>query len=463
MKTTHMQRRSFVKFGLAAAAVPAIVPRHVLGGPAAPSNRITLGGVGVGGVGHGQVKGLAKAGFQVEALCDVDDLHAKKTYDKFPQARRYRDFREMLAKEGDKIDAVYCGTPDHTHAFVTLAALRAKKHVCCVKPLTRSIEECYLVAEEARKAGVATQVTASPCTSDAACRTREIVASGILGDIVETYAWTRRPVWPQGMPAYPSFTTPVPGTLDWDLWIGSAEKRPYADKWPDDNPIPKMCPEAWKGAAVYHPFNHRGWYDFGAGALGDMGCHWANTIYKALDLDHPSMISASCTRRSDVAFPLASVVTFDYPKRGNFPELRFTWCDGLIKPPAPKELAGAPLPKEGVMYVGTKAKMLISMEKQGEMRILDPKLDAQAKTIPATLPRRGQIWDEWMTACKGGERAGCDFAWARRITEFVLLGNLAVRTGKSVAFDPEAFRVRGNDAADALLRLKYHNGWSLKA
>jgi hypothetical protein len=283
----------------------------------------------------------------------------------------------------------------------------------------------------------------------------------ILGDIVETYAWTRRPVWPQGMPDYPSFTTPVPGTLDWDLWIGSAEKRPYADKWPDDNPIPKMCPEAWKGAAVYHPFNHRGWYDFGAGALGDMGCHWANTIYKALDLDHPSMISASCTRRSDVAFPLASVVTFDYPKRGNFPELRFTWCDGLIKPPAPKELAGAPLPKEGVMYVGTKAKMLIAMEGKDGMRILDPKLDAQAKTIPATLPRRGQIWDEWMTACKGGERAGCDFAWARRITEFVLLGNLAVRTGGPVAFDPKTMHVANNPDADALLRLKYYNGWSL--
>jgi hypothetical protein len=224
-----------------------------------------------------------------------------------------------------------------------------------------------------------------------------------------------------------------------------------------------MCPEAWKGAAVYHPFNHRGWYDFGAGALGDMGCHWANTIYKALDLDHPSMISASCTRRSDVAFPLASVVTFDYPKRGNFPELRFTWCDGLIKPPAPKELAGAPLPKEGVMYVGTKAKMLISMEKQSEMRILDPKLDAQAKTIPATLPRRGQIWNEWLTACKGGEKAGCDFSWAKRITEFVLLGNLAVRTGGPVAFDPKTMHVANNPDADALLRLTYHNGWSLQS
>ena len=194
-----------------------------------------------------------------------------------------------------------------------------------------------------------------------------------------------------------------------------------------------------------------------------MGCHWANTIYKALELEHPSMITASCTRCSDVAFPLASVVTFDYPRRGSFPELRFTWCDGLIKPPAPKELGGAPMPKEGVMYVGTKAKMLVAMEGRDGMRILDPALNEKAKTIPRTLPRRGDIWKEWHDACRGGERAGCDFEWAKLITEFVLLGNLAVRTGKSVAFDPEAFRVRGNDAADALLRLKYHNGWSLKA
>ncbi|MBQ8113809.1 MAG: Gfo/Idh/MocA family oxidoreductase [Kiritimatiellae bacterium] len=457
-----MQRRRFMKLGFAAAAVPTIVPRHVLGGPGhtAPSERITLGGVGIGGVGHGQIKGLAKTGFQVEALCDVDDLHAKKTYDKFPQARRYRDFREMLAMEGDKIDAVYCGTPDHTHAFVTLAALRAKKHVCCVKPLTRSIEECYKVVDEAKKAGVATQVTATPWTNDAACRVREIIASGILGDIVEAYAWTRRPVWPQGMPSYPSFTTPVPGTLDWDLWLGSAEKRPYADKWPADNPIPKMSPEAWSGAAVYHPFNHRGWYDFGAGALGDMGCHWANTIYKALELGHPSMISASCTRASDVAFPLEIVDTYDYPKRGGFPELRLVWYDGLLKPPVPKEMKGKGLPKEGVLYVGTKATMLVGGLVDG-IRILDPALNEKAKTVPRTLPRRGDISKEWLTACKGGEKAGCNFDWALLITEFVLLGNLAVRTGRAVAFDPKTLHVTNNPAADALLRLTYHNGWRL--
>lgn len=459
-----MERRKFVKLGLMAAAVPTIVPRHVLGGEGytAPSGRITLGGVGIGGVGHGQIQGLAKAGFQVEALCDVDDVHGKKTYDKFPQARRYRDFRDLLAKEDDKIDAVYCGTPDHTHAFVTLAALRAKKHVCCVKPLTRSMEECYLVVEEAKKAGVATQVTATPCTNDAACRVREIIASGILGDIVEAHAWTRRPVWPQGMPKAPSFTTPVPKTFDWKLWLGSAAERPYADKWPEDYPIPQMCPEAWSGRAVYHPFNHRGWYDFGAGALGDMGCHWANTIYKALDLGHPTMISASCTRRSEVAFPLASVVTYDYPKRGHFPEMRFFWYDGLIKPPTPKELNGAPMPKEGVMYVGTKAKMLIAMEGKGGCRILNDKLQKQAESLPRTLPRRGDIWKEWLVACKGGEKAGCNFDWAMYITEFVLLGNLAVRTGESVAFDPKTLHVTNNPAADALIRLPYYNGWKLR-
>lgn len=458
-----MQRRSFMKLGLAAMAAPTIVPRHVLGGEGytAPSGRITLGGVGIGGVGHGQIKALASVGFQVEALCDVDDVHGKKTYDAFPQARRYRDFRELLAQEGDKVDAVYCGTPDHTHAFVTLAALRAKKHVCCVKPLTRSMEECYLVCDEAKKVGVATQVTASPHTDDAACHVREVIASGILGDIVEVYAWTRRPVWPQGMPSYPNFKTEVPSTLDWKLWIGSAEMRDFADRWPNDNPIPKMAPETWGGAAVYHPFNHRGWYDFGAGALGDMGCHWANTIYKALDLGHPSMISASCTRRSAVAFPLASVVTFDYPKRGSMPEVRFTWCDGLIKPPSPKELNGAALPNEGVMYIGTKAKMLIPMEGDRGCHILTDKLNEQAKSIPRTLPRRGNVWQEWLDACKGGERAGCDFEWAKLITEFVLLGNLAVRTGGAVAFDPAAFRVANNAAANDLLRLKYYNGWKL--
>lgn len=457
-------RRSFIRHGAAAFALsaPVIVPRHVLGGKdyTPPSEKITLGGVGIGGIGHSQIKDLAKAGFQVVALCDVDDVHAKKTYDLFPQARRYRDYRKLIAEEGDKVDAVYCGTPDHTHAFVTLAALRAKKHVCCVKPLTRSMEECYLVVDEAKKAGVATQVTATPCTSENACRVCEIIASGILGDIVEAHAWTNRPVWPQGMPAYPDFTSPVPDTFDWNLWLGSAEKRPYAARWPKSSTLPKMVRSTWGRDVVYHPFNHRGWYDFGAGALGDMGCHQANTFYRALALGHPLMISATSTRVSDVAFPLASIVTYDYPKRGSFPELRLVWYDGLLKPPVPKQLNGKTLPTEGVLYVGTKATMLVAGLVNG-VRILDPELNEKAKTIPATLPRRGDIWQEWLVACKGGEKAGCNFDWAMLITEFVLLGNLAVRTGQSVAFDPATLHVKNNSDADALLRLTYHNGFTL--
>ena len=288
----------------------------------------------------------------------------------------------------------------------------------------------------------------------------EIIASGILGDIVEAHAWTNRPVWPQGMPAYPDFTSPVPDTFDGNLWLGSAEKRPYAARWPKSSTLPKMVRSTWGRDVVYHPFNHRGWYDFGAGALGDMGCHQANTFYRALALGHPLMISATSTRVSDVAFPLASIVTYDYPKRGSFPELRLVWYDGLLKPPVPKQLNGKTLPTEGVLYVGTKATMLVAGLVNG-VRILDPELNEKAKTIPATLPRRGDIWQEWLVACKGGEKAGCNFDWAMLITEFVLLGNLAVRTGQSVAFDPATLHVKNNSDADALLRLTYHNGFTL--
>ena len=196
MKTSeNPTRRAFLKTSAASAFAFTIVPRHVLGGPGQtpPSEKITLAGVGVGGVGHSQIKACDKAGFQVVALCDVDDLHAKKTYDAFPQARRYRDFRDLLASEGDKADAVYCGTPDHTHAVVTLAALRAKKHVCCVKPLTRTVEECRAVVAAARQAGTATQVTTRPNTNEEGCRTTELIAAGAIGPVREIHVWSFRP------------------------------------------------------------------------------------------------------------------------------------------------------------------------------------------------------------------------------------------------------------------------------
>lgn len=418
-----------------------------------PSEKITLAGVGIGGVGHSQIKSCDKAGFQVVALCDVDDVHAKKTYDVFPQARRYRDFRELLASEGDKIDAVYCGTPDHTHAIVTLAALRAKKHVCCVKPLTRTVEECRAVIAAAKTAGTAAQVTARPNTGEEGCRTCELIAAGAIGAVREVHVWSYRPVWPQGMPGRPAGEDPVPATLDWKLWIGPAPMRPFKAQWPEGNPLPDMPPKNWGGRAVYHPFNFRGWWDFGCGALGDMGCHYLNTPYRALKLGHPTRVSASTSKRFDESFPLASIVTYDFPAREGLPEVRVVWYDGGLRPPKPREMAGE-LPDEGVLYIGDEGKMIFE-------KIVDPARAAKFASVPKTLPRRDGTWGEWLTACKGGEKAGCHFEWAGPLTEFVLLGNIALRTGKEIAYDATNAHITNAPEADALLRQPYQNGWTL--
>ena len=451
-----LNRRSFLKASAASIFAFSLVPRHILGGEGytPPSDRITLAGVGIGGVGNGQIKECAANGFEVVALCDVDDLHAKKTYDAFPQARRYRDFRDLLSTEKDKVDAVYCGTPDHTHAIITLAALRAKKHVCTVKPLTRTVEEARAVMAAAKASGVATQVTAQPNTSDWGCRITERIQAGVLGEVTEVHVWSYRPVWPQGMPARPEGEDPIPGTLDWKLWIGPAPMRPFKDNWPNGSPIPDLPPKNWGGNKVYHPFNHRGWWDFGTGALGDMGCHYLNTPYRALKLGYPTAISATSSRQYEESFPLASIVTYDYPAREGFPPVRIVWYDGGLKPPRPKEMGDKELPDESILYKGTKGMML------GDL-ILNPELEAKAKTIPASLKRRGDTWAEWYEACKGGEPAGCHFGLGGVLAEFVLLGDIALRTGKHIVYDPQAVRITSDAAADALLRQPYHNGWTL--
>ncbi len=439
----------------ASVAAATIVPRHVLGGSEkpAPSDRVNLAGVGVGGVGFPQLQACEKAGFQIAALCDVDDVYAKKAFDRWPKARRYRDYREMLQAEGDKIDAVYCGTPDHTHAVITLAALRRNKHVCCVKPLTRTMHECNAVLSAAREARVATQVTASPNTSEAACRTCELIAAGAIGTVREVVVWSNRPLWPQGMDR-PAGEDPVPKTLDWDLWIGPAPMRPFKGVWPNDSlEVKQVAAQASKG--VYHPWNFRGWWDFGTGALGDMGCHHLNTPYRALKLGHAVRISASSSRVLKETAPLASIVTYDFPAREGMPPVRVVWYDGGLKPPYVTELEGRPMPAEGTMYVGDEGKMLGS-------EILGVKRAKKFEDIPRTLPRRGGTWVEWFEACRGGEPAGCHFDWAGLLTEFVLLGNIAMRIGKPLAWDGEAMRFPADQAANRYFDEPYRAGWSLE-
>jgi predicted dehydrogenase len=460
-----LSRRQLLGTAAAAAAV-SIVPRHVLGGPenTPPSEQPVLAAVGVGGVGFGQVQGCEKAGFRVAALCDVDDVYAAKAFDRWPDARRYRDFRDMLAAESDKIDAVYCGTPDHTHAIITLAALRAKKHVCCVKPITRTVEECRAVTAAAKKAGVATQVTASPNTSEAACRTCELIWAGAIGPVREVHIWSNRPLWPQGM-MRPAGEDPVPETFDWKMWLGPAAVRPFKDKWPQNSPVVEQVAAAAArnrrqgdpvAGAVYHPWNFRGWWDFGTGALGDMGCHHLNTPYRALKLAYPTSISASSTRVFEESAPLASIVSYDFPARGEMPPVRVVWYDGGIRPPCPAELNGKPMPASGELYVGDEGKML-------ESRILDAERAAKFEGVPKTLERRPGTWGEWYEAVRGGQPAGCNFDWAGPLTEFVLLGNIAIRTGKPVEYDAATARITNDEGAAALLKAGYQNGWSLEA
>jgi predicted dehydrogenase len=458
-RRTFLSRRAMIGGSIASLGAFTIVPRHVLGGPGfePPSAKINLAGVGIGGVGNGQLRACAQAGFNIVALCDVDDVMARPVFERHPEARRYRDFREMLDKEADKIDAVYCGTPDHSHAMITMAALRRKKHVCCVKPMTRTLAECKAVVDAAKQAGTATQVTAQPNTSDQACRTCELIWAGAIGDVREVHVWTDRPLWPQGM-ARPDGRDEPRSTFDWNLWLGPMAERPFKDKWADGDLALRQIkarPDWTQGnRGVYHPFNFRGWWDFGSGALGDMGCHHINAVYRALKLKQPESIQATSTVVLEESAPLASIVTYDYGAREGMPPVRVVWYDGGLKPPAPREMEDRPLPAEGVLYIGDKGKMLRN-------RILPESQAKKAESIPQTLARRSGTWGEWMEACKGGERAGCHFEWAGLLTDFVLLGNAAIRTGKRLAWDAEARRFTNAAEANNYIRAPYRSGWEL--
>lgn len=451
----RMSRRRFLRNTSGSLAVLAVVPPQWLGGQrqTAPGDTLRLAGIGVGGVGFGQLGGCEKAGFAIVALCDVDDVYAKRAYDKWPQARRYRDFREMLDAESDRIDAVYIGTPDHTHAVATVAALGKGKHVCCVKPLTRTIHESRTVVAAAREAGVATQVTASPNSGEAGCRTCELIWAGAIGPVREVHVWSNRPLWPQGM-ARPDGQDQVPDTLDWDLWIGPAPERPFKADWPEDAlPLKQVKPNRPR-SAVYHPWNFRGWWDFGTGALGDMGCHHLNIPRRALKLGHPTSVHATSTKVLPESAPLASIVTWDFPAREDMPPVRVVWYDGGLKPPAPPEMADRPLPGEGTLYVGEEGKML-------GPGILSEDRAKQFESTPKTLERRPGIWDEWAQACKGGQPASCSFDWAGPLAELVLVGNIAIRTGKKLDWDGEDMRFANDEEANQYLRESYREGWSL--
>ena len=463
-ESSKLTRRG-VLGGAAGLGAITIVPRHVLGGrgKTVPSDKPNVAGVGIGGVGHGQIQQVAAAGFNVAVLCDVDDVLADRTARKFPQARRYRDFRKMLAAEGDKIDAVYCGTPDHTHTLVSMAAMKAGKHALTVKPLTRTIWEGRMLAAAAAKAGVMTQMTASPASTESGCRTCEMIWDGIIGDVTEVHIWSNRPLWPHGM-LRPKGSDPVPKTFDWDLWLGPAARRPFVAKWAADSLAMAQVNRFKPRPAVYHTWNFRGWYDFGTGALGDMGCHHWNTPRRALKLGHPTAVSASSTKIMPETWPLASIITYEFPARGSMVPVKAVWYDGGLQPPRPAELeTGRKMPRDGIIYKGTRG-LMIASGTSGVPRLLPESKMKAYKPPPATLKRRSGIYGEWYTAVCGGEKPSEHWPdCAVPLTELVLLGCVAVRTGEYLKWDGPNMRFTNSGAANTLVKPDYQNGWKLEA
>src|SRR5437764_13200148 len=269
-KPSRPSRRPFLSPAAGAAVGFTIVPRHVLGGPGQtpPSDRLNVAGIGAGGMGGGDIATVSRLGANILALCDVDEERAAGSFKAFPQARRYKDFRQMLDKEAKNIDAVTVGTPDHIHAVAAMAAIKAGKHVYCQKPMTHTLHECRELTRAARSAGVATQMGNQGHASEGSRLTNEWIQAGVIGEVREVHAWTDRAgrLWKQGL-GRPADSPPVPKTLDWDLWLGPVKERPY-------NP-------------AYCPFSWRGWWDFGTGAMGDMGCHIVDHAVCALNLGAP--------------------------------------------------------------------------------------------------------------------------------------------------------------------------------
>jgi predicted dehydrogenase len=474
MSANSSSRRDFIRKSSLAATGFFIIPRHVLGkGFIAPSDKLNIAGIGAGGKGASDLAEFAKSPFvNIVSLCDVDDRESAKTRKAFPKASYYKDFREMLAKEKDTIDACSISTPDHTHAVATLAAMKLGKHVYTQKPLTHNIYEARLLTEAAKKYKVVTQMGNQGGSSDGVRKAQEMVEAGLIGDVTEAQAWTNRPVWPQGIPT-PSGDYAVPNELNWDLWLGPAQTINY-------NP-------------AYLPFNWRGWWAFGTGALGDMACHIMDPVFRILPIRYPD--SAECsvatvwremwndTQNLD-ACPPATIIHLHYPRTDGKGSIKVSWHDGGLLPARPQEL----LPEEpfgnwdgGVLLIGTKGKLLVDCY-GANPRLLPTRLMKET-TMPAkTLPRVPEgHYLQWVNACIAGYGKGktsSPFEYAGPFTESILMGNLAIRSWmlknpklkgwedkylgrKKLLWNAQEMKVTNFEEANQFVRREYRDGWDL--
>jgi hypothetical protein len=404
-------------------------------------------------MGKSNLKNLADE--NIVAVCDVDEDYAGKVFDSYPQAKKYTDFRKMLEKQKE-IDAVVVATPDHTHAVISMMAIKMGKHVYCQKPLTHSVYEARMLTEAARKYKVATQMGNQGHSGEGIRLVCEWIWDGAIGEVCEVHAWTNRPVWPQGIDR-PKDVPPVPAALDWDLWLGPAPQRPYHPS--------------------YLPFNWRAWWDFGTGALGDMACHVLDPVFWALKLGYPKAVEACHSydvremwKRADntETYPRASIVRYEFPARGGMPPVRLKWYDGGMLPPRPEELEPSrQIDKKGsgVIFVGDKGKLMCGTYGDSPRLIPESKMreyKRPAKTLARIEGGVGGHEKNWVRACKGGEPACSNFDYAGFLTEAVLMGNLAIRhPGMRLNWDGENMRVTNLPEANEYVRREYREGWTL--
>ena len=437
-----INRRDFL-VGAATAAAFTVVPRHVLGGPGqtAPSNKLNIAGIGLNGMGGGDVANCKSE--NIVALCDVDQNVLNRFAKEYPGAKLHTDFRKMLDTQKE-IDAVIIATPDHTHAVISITAMKMGKHCHCQKPLTHSVYEARQMAKVAKEMKVATQMGNQGQAGEEARLIQEYIWSGAVGKVTEIHAGSNRNpmISPRGI-ARPKDTPAVPANLDWDTWVGPAPMRPY-----------HPC---------YLHFAWRGWWDFGTGCLGDIGCHQLSAAFKAMKFGHPTIVESSSSNHQmskevqQETAPVASITHWYFPAEGDRGPVKVTWWDGGLKPERPEELEpGRQFGHDDWLYiVGDKGKMY------GHRPIPETRAKELGKPTQKVERSVGH-YQEWILACKGGKPGGTDFVnHAAHLAEVVLLGNIAIRTEERLEWDGKAMKFKNSAAANAYLNPPYRQGWTL--